>query len=90
MLPLNAPTSLISCITVIVGTIINEPSYIVLKYQSYSFNFILITSSLQVYHQKKIHIQLSLMTEYCIKWNLFVIYVLFKLIWQNDERCEFQ
>ena len=39
---------------------------------------------------KKLHILSSFMAEYCIKWSLFVLWVLFKLIWQNEERCEFR
>ena len=30
------------------------------------------------------------MVEYCKKWSLFVIWVLFKLIWENEERSELQ
>ena len=29
------------------------------------------------------------LVEYCIKSSLFVIWVLLKLIWENEERCEF-
>ena len=32
----------------------------------------------------------SLLAEYYKKWSLFVIWALFKLIWENNERSKFQ